>query len=225
MLDRQGRPPALVPRVATGAPIDPADRSWSAPPGWRSSSRCASCGSWSSRTRPASPATCAGAPGPGALLEDHTCMHDGRSVIVDMARFMQFGSWEGTRRRSTVGHDDAAPRRGRRHPRPVVGCSARRHAHSAGRPVHGPPNAWLWAPIHFDDDVRASSVGSSARAAIPSAPTAIASPSATPWPTVSISTDWGGDAASTPSPSGSSFQPRHAAGPRRSPSTSVGDRR
>ena len=32
----------------------------------------------------------------GALLEDHTVLDDGRSVIVDMDRFMQFGTWEGT---------------------------------------------------------------------------------------------------------------------------------
>ena len=86
----------------------------------------------------------------GALLEDHTVLDDGRSVIVDMDRFMQFGTWEGT---VTVDgdvtelrHDEVRGIRDRSWGVRPVGTAP------VGRPSSSPPNAWLWAPIHFDTE-------------------------------------------------------------------------
>ncbi len=86
----------------------------------------------------------------GALLEDHTVLTDGHAVIVDMDRFMQFGTWEGT---VTVDGDTTELRHDE-----VVGIRDRSWgvrpvgAQPAGRPSSSPPNAWLWAPIHFDHE-------------------------------------------------------------------------
>ncbi len=85
----------------------------------------------------------------GALLEDHTIMQDGVHVIIDMARFVQFGSWEGTLEvdgnTTTLRHDEVAGIRDRSWGVRPVGAQA------PGKPSSGPPNAWLWAPLHWRD--------------------------------------------------------------------------
>ncbi|CAB4322669.1 MAG: hypothetical protein F2520_02015 [Actinobacteria bacterium] len=86
----------------------------------------------------------------GALLEDHTLMMDGVSTVLDMARFMQFGTWEGTfvvdGEVTEFTHDEVVGIRDRSWGVRPVGVQG------AGRPSQGPPNAWLWSPIHFDDE-------------------------------------------------------------------------
>ncbi|MCB0994647.1 MAG: hypothetical protein KDB21_06135 [Acidimicrobiales bacterium] len=89
----------------------------------------------------------------GALEEDHTVMQDGPRVIVDMLRFVQFGTWEGsvTAGGETVrlSHDDNVGVRDRSWGVRPVGEPA------PGRPAErGAGNAWLWAPCHFDDACR-----------------------------------------------------------------------
>ncbi|NUU22928.1 MAG: hypothetical protein HOV68_15665 [Streptomycetaceae bacterium] len=89
----------------------------------------------------------------GALEEDHTVMHDGVGrVMVDMARFLQFGTWAG---RVTVdgettelAHEDVVGVRDRSWGVRPVGTQP------AGRPARQLPNAWLWAPVHFADECR-----------------------------------------------------------------------
>lgn len=88
----------------------------------------------------------------GALLEDHTVMTDGPMVQVDMARFVQFGSWEGTVEvdgvTTVVKRDEVFGIRDRSWGVRPVGTPP------VGRPVSRAPRAWLWAPIHFDDHCR-----------------------------------------------------------------------
>ncbi len=89
----------------------------------------------------------------GALEEDHTVMTDGPRVIVDMLRFIQFGTWEGTitadGTTTTVPRAETVGVRDRSWGIRPVGEAA------PGRPPSTPGhNAWLWAPIHFDDDCR-----------------------------------------------------------------------
>ena len=88
----------------------------------------------------------------GALLEDHTVMIDGPMVQVDMARFLQFGSWAGTvdvdGDTTVLEHDQVFGIRDRSWGVRPVGTQP------AGRPASRTPMAWLWAPIHFDDDCR-----------------------------------------------------------------------
>jgi hypothetical protein len=88
----------------------------------------------------------------GALLEDHTVMIDGPTVMVDMARFLQFGSWEGTvdvdGDVTVLRHEEVFGIRDRSWGVRPVGTQP------AGRPASRTPMAWLWAPIHFDDDCR-----------------------------------------------------------------------
>lgn len=88
----------------------------------------------------------------GALEEDHTVMKDGPTVTIDMLRFIQFGTWEGTvtaggvtttlRRDETVGIRDRSWGI-----RPVGETPP-------GRPRSHGGHCWLWAPIHFDDECR-----------------------------------------------------------------------
>jgi len=88
----------------------------------------------------------------GALLEDHTVMADGPAVLIDMARFLQFGTWEGT---VDVDGDTTVLA-----PDEVIGIRDRSWGvrpvgtQPAGRPSSRTPMAWLWAPIHFDDHCR-----------------------------------------------------------------------
>jgi len=89
----------------------------------------------------------------GALEEDHTVMTDGPRVLIDMLRFIQFGTWEGS---VTAGGSTTVLRRGEN-----VGVRDRSWGirpvgePAPGRPASmGGPNAWLWAPIHFDDECR-----------------------------------------------------------------------
>jgi hypothetical protein len=86
----------------------------------------------------------------GALLEDHTVLTDGRAPIVDMDRFVQFGTWEGTvtvdGEVTELRHDEVVGTRDRSWGVRPVGAPA------AGRPSSSPPDAWLWAPIHFTDE-------------------------------------------------------------------------
>lgn len=88
----------------------------------------------------------------GALLEDHTVMEDGSHVIVDMDRFLQFGAWEGTvevdGETTELRRDEVFGIRDRSWGVRPVGNQP------AGRPSQRVPMAWLWAPIHFDDECR-----------------------------------------------------------------------
>jgi hypothetical protein len=85
----------------------------------------------------------------GALLEDHTVMQDGIHVLVDMSRFVQFGTWEGTVEVdgtvTELRHDEVVGVRDRSWGVRPVG------AKGPGKPSSAPPRAWLWAPTHFDD--------------------------------------------------------------------------
>jgi hypothetical protein len=88
----------------------------------------------------------------GALLEDHTVMHSGNLTIVDMARFLQFGSWSGTVTvdgvTTELADDMVVGARDRSWGiRPVGSQSPRAQASN-------PPSAWLWAPIHFEHECR-----------------------------------------------------------------------
>jgi len=86
----------------------------------------------------------------GALLEDHTVMMDGPHQILDMARYMQFGTWEGFVEvdgdRVEFTHAEVVGIRDRSWGVRPVGTAA------PGRPSSSTPNAWLWAPIHFEDE-------------------------------------------------------------------------
>jgi hypothetical protein len=87
----------------------------------------------------------------GALLEDHTVIEDGPQIVVDMSRFVQFGSWEGT---FTVDGATTELRHG-----DVVGVRDRSWGiRPAGTQPPGRPSlprfCWLWAPLHFDDHCR-----------------------------------------------------------------------
>lgn len=89
----------------------------------------------------------------GAFEEDHTVMHDGVGrVIVDMARFLQFGTWAGTvtvdGETLELRHDEVVGVRDRSWGVRPVG------AQPAGKPAAQIPNAWLWAPIHFAGECR-----------------------------------------------------------------------
>jgi hypothetical protein len=88
----------------------------------------------------------------GALQEDHTIMEDGPRIVVDMLRFTQFGTWEGHVTvdgvTTQLRHDDTVGVRDRSWGIRPVGEKP------AGRPGGGVPSAWLWAPIHFDDECR-----------------------------------------------------------------------
>jgi hypothetical protein len=88
----------------------------------------------------------------GALQEDHTVMEDGPRIVVDMLRFTQFGTWEGHVTVDGVAtelrHDDTVGVRDRSWGIRPVGEKP------GGRPMATTPNAWLWAPIHFDDECR-----------------------------------------------------------------------
>jgi hypothetical protein len=86
----------------------------------------------------------------GALLEDHTVMTDGPHTMIDMARYLQFGTWAGwvdvDGTRTEFGHDEVVGIRDRSWGVRPVGSQP------PGRPSSGPPNAWLWSPIHFDTE-------------------------------------------------------------------------
>ncbi len=88
----------------------------------------------------------------GSLLEDHTVMYSGIQTIVDMARFLQFGMWTGW-----VKVDGAVTEL---FDGEVVGARDRSWGvrpvgnQSTKPPQDNPPSAWLWAPIHFDQECR-----------------------------------------------------------------------
>ena len=88
----------------------------------------------------------------GSLLEDHTVMYSGQATIVDMSRFLQFGMWTGWVEVDGV--------RTELLPGEVVGARDRswgvRPVGAQSPKAFGPAtaNAWLWAPIHFDDECR-----------------------------------------------------------------------
>lgn len=88
----------------------------------------------------------------GSLLEDHTVMHAGRATIVDMSRFLQFGTWTGWvdvdgERTELLDGDVVGVRDRSWGVRPVGSQSPK----AGGSPT---ANAWLWAPIHFEDECR-----------------------------------------------------------------------
>jgi hypothetical protein len=86
----------------------------------------------------------------GALLEDHTVMVDGPHTILDMARYLQFGTWEGNvtvdGEVTELRHDEVVGIRDRSWGVRPVGSP------TPGRPSASTPNAWLWSPIHFEDE-------------------------------------------------------------------------
>lgn len=88
----------------------------------------------------------------GALLEDHTTMTDGPNVMIDMARFVQFGAWHGQIEIDgevvEVRPDEVFGIRDRSWGVRPVGTPP------VGRPTDRSPMAWLWAPLHFDDHCR-----------------------------------------------------------------------
>ena len=88
----------------------------------------------------------------GALLEDHTVMEDQGAVIVDMARFVQFGTWAGTitvdGETTSFDHGETRGTRDRSWGIRPVG------ERPEGRPMSLPSHCWLWAPIHFEDQCR-----------------------------------------------------------------------
>ena len=88
----------------------------------------------------------------GALAEDHTFMEQGPARIIDMLRFTQFGTWEGSitadGATTSFTHDEVLGIRDRSWGVRPVGEKP------TGRPFPMSPNAWLWAPIHFDDECR-----------------------------------------------------------------------
>jgi hypothetical protein len=89
----------------------------------------------------------------GALEEDHTVMRDGLGrAIVDMSRFLQFGTWAGhvtvDGDRTALAHEEVVGVRDRSWGVRPVG------AQPAGRPAPTAPNAWLWAPVHFAGECR-----------------------------------------------------------------------
>jgi hypothetical protein len=88
----------------------------------------------------------------GALLEDHTVMEDQRTVIVDMARFVQFGTWAGsiTVDGDTTSFDHTETRGTRDRSWGIRPVGERPNE----RPMSLPSTCWLWAPIHFDDQCR-----------------------------------------------------------------------
>jgi hypothetical protein len=87
----------------------------------------------------------------GALLEDHTVMEaDGRR-IVDMTRFLQFGTWSG--------HITIDGERVELRPEENVGMrdrswGVRPVGPQPPRPPSMPSNCWLWIPTHFDEECR-----------------------------------------------------------------------
>lgn len=88
----------------------------------------------------------------GALLEDHTIMEDRGRRLIDMARFVQFGTWTGWvsvdgRCTELVDTEVVGVRDRSWGVRPVG-------ERVGGRPSTMRPNAWLWAPMHFDDECR-----------------------------------------------------------------------
>lgn len=87
----------------------------------------------------------------GALLEDHTVIEDGLLTTVDMSRFVQFGSWEGTFAVdgdvTRFVHDEVIGVRDRSWGIRPVGTQP------PGRP-NVPSFCWLWAPLHFEDHCR-----------------------------------------------------------------------
>lgn len=88
----------------------------------------------------------------GSLLEDHTVMHAGIQTIVDMARFLQFGTWTGwveaDGERTELAPGEIVGARDRSWGvRPVGTQSPKAH-------VSNFANAWLWAPVHFDQECR-----------------------------------------------------------------------
>lgn len=88
----------------------------------------------------------------GALAEDHTFMDAGSVRIIDMLRFTQFGTWAGEvtadGETTSFGHDEVYGIRDRSWGIRPVGTQPE------GRPRPMSPNAWLWAPCHFDDECR-----------------------------------------------------------------------
>ena len=88
----------------------------------------------------------------GALAEDHTFMEAGWTRIIDMMRFTQFGTWAGSitaaGTTTSFGHDEALGMRDRSWGIRPVG------EQPTGRPRPMSPNAWLWAPVHFEDECR-----------------------------------------------------------------------
>ena len=88
----------------------------------------------------------------GSLLEDHTVMYSGIQTIVDMSRFLQFGTWSGWVKVDGVVTElfdgDVVGVRDRSWGVRPVGTQ------SPKPPQANPPSAWLWAPIHFDQECR-----------------------------------------------------------------------
>jgi hypothetical protein len=88
----------------------------------------------------------------GALQEDHTVMEDQGTVIVDMARFVQFGSWAGSitvdGATTSFEHHEVRGTRDRSWGIRPVGERPNE------RPMSLPSTCWLWAPIHFDHECR-----------------------------------------------------------------------
>ncbi len=87
-----------------------------------------------------------------ALEEDRTTMRQGERIQVDMTRFTQFGTWEGTI--SADGTETAVD------PGEVYGTRDRSWGirpvgqQAPGKPGDAPGICWLWAPIHFEDECR-----------------------------------------------------------------------
>jgi hypothetical protein len=88
----------------------------------------------------------------GALQEDHTTMEAGERVIVDMLRFVQFGTWSGTvtvdNRTVELSADEVVGVRDRSWGIRPVGQQPQ------GRPASSASNCWIWAPLHFEAECR-----------------------------------------------------------------------
>src|SRR5262245_31397454 len=89
-----------------------------------------------------------------ALEEARAVMKAGPTTrnLIDMTRFTQFGTWQGWFRAggvtTRVEHSNCYATRDRSWGVRPVGAAA------PGRPGDPPQLAWLWAPIHFEDECR-----------------------------------------------------------------------
>jgi hypothetical protein len=138
--DGCGTPSRLAPRARRP------ERDAGGPLRWRWCSRCASCGSSSSRTRRASPPSCAsGAPCLGGARAD-AARPPGRDGHHALHPVRQLGRLAGGRR-------PTHPRSTRRkcwHPRPLLGIRPVGEP-AAGRPAGEPQIFFFWAPLQFGD--------------------------------------------------------------------------